>query len=187
MPARMVALEMQATGCNDAEQSLQGREGNAALAAARQPWRFTALQVGLVLRRQAIRRMRDRVAEAGRGQLRLQNSEVAIGCRMVDRQRAAAGQCRTGGGKTLAQEVAPRIIEPLAGDFFGQRIRHEVFRCGQQAAEPLLAHGNVPVRPYLAQAMRTSASSTLPASGLTQGPGLYTACTILLLPIPPVW
>ena len=65
MPACVMTLEMQAAGRDDAEQTLQGSKGDAALAAFGQAGRFTSLQTGFEPGWQTIGQVRDWITEAG--------------------------------------------------------------------------------------------------------------------------
>src|SRR5207247_7850348 len=79
-PALVVALEVQAAGCDDAEQALQRAERHRGLARLREAGALATLQSGLVLRRLAVAVERDRRAEAARCFARLEDGGVAV-CR----------------------------------------------------------------------------------------------------------
>ena len=124
-PALVVALEVQAVGRDDAEQALQGGEGDGGLRDTGEAGALAALNVFLVCRGQAVAARGDWLTEPGGVGRKLEDRWIAIG--------AADATGKSGSGNTpaerkrLAQERTPlfRRRPDLAGAL---HLRHQAAR-----------------------------------------------------------
>ena len=108
----MMALEMQATGRDDAEKRLQRRKGDRRLRGLSQPRALPALHIDLELRRFAIAVGGHALTQAGGVRRQVQDIRVAPFGRHRIALRADHGCGQTGrrGGKGIANEMAPAVL-----------------------------------------------------------------------------